>query len=97
MYFFSLQKITEIKQVIDQKRNKENSLTIQQQFDEWLKCCDKIVSEQESKSYVIPNQNQWNSIGLTMQIFVTFQSIIEMMKDIETNYRNIFSSQQLKK
>ena len=85
-----LRSIVSIKQRVIQQRKSSQLLTIEQQFDEWLQCGDKIINENDTLSYTLSNQNQWNTIGLSMQIFVAFQSIFEMMKEVELFYKNIY-------
>ena len=92
-----LRSITAMKQKIVQYRDGMQSLSIDEQFDEWLKCGDTIVNEEDCKSYTRSNQNQWNVIGLSMQVFVAFQSVVEMMKEVELYYKNYIQPLQYTK
>ncbi|EKE40272.1 hypothetical protein ENUP19_0266G0004 [Entamoeba nuttalli] len=75
-------KIQSLKQKIQTQRTGVNEISNIDKFNEWLKCGDQSVHENFKNDEMI-DQKQWDQIGVTIQAYVAYQSVLEMIKDIE--------------
>ncbi|EDR22350.1 hypothetical protein EDI_335060 [Entamoeba dispar SAW760] len=75
-------KIQNLKQTIQSQRTGIKEISDTDKFNEWLKCGDQSVCENLKNDELI-DQKQWDQIGVTIQTYVAYQSVLEMIKDIE--------------